>query len=137
MDTYTYVANYGNKILCRGYDDNGSRFNRKDDFYPVLFSNAKKTAKQNTEWKDLYGVPLYEIKPGSIRDCKDFIEQYKDVHGFEIFGMTNWVTQYISEEYPGTIKFSIEHTRVNIIDIETAVEGRSFDPSYKIKVRKL
>jgi DNA polymerase elongation subunit (family B) len=122
MDTYTYVANYGNKILSRGYDENGSRFNRKDDFYPVLFSNAKKTAKQNTEWKDLYGVPLYEINPGSIRDCKDFIEQYKDVHGFEIFGMTNWVTQYISEEYPGTIKFSIEHTRVNIIDIETAVE---------------
>lgn len=122
MDTYTYVANYGNKILSRGYTENGSRFNRKDDFYPTLFSNAKKTAKQATEWKDLYGTPLYEIKPGSIRECKDFIEQYKDVHGFEIYGMTNWVTQYISEEYPGTIKFNINHTRVNIIDIETAVE---------------
>lgn len=122
MDVYTYVANYGNKILSRGYAENGSRFNRKDDFSPTLFSSAKKTAKHPTEWKDLYGVPLYEIKPGSIRECKDFIEQYKDVHGFPIYGMTNWVTQYISEEYPGMIKFNIEHTRVNIIDIETAVE---------------
>jgi DNA polymerase elongation subunit (family B) len=122
MDTYTYVANIGNKILCRGYAENGSRFNRKDDFYPVLFSNAKKTAKQNTEWRDLYDKPLYEIKPGSIRECRDFIEQYKDVHGFEIFGMTNWVTQYISEEFPGTIKLNIKHTLINIIDIETAVE---------------
>lgn len=120
--TYTYVALAGSKILSRGYHANGERFNRKDDFYPTLFMNAKKTAKQLTEWKDLYGTPLYEIKPGSIRECKDFIERYKEVHGFEIFGMTNWITQYISEEFQGEIKLNIKHTRVNTLDIETAVE---------------
>ncbi len=121
MTTYTYVAQVGNKILSRGYNEDGSRFNMKEDFRPTLFTTSSKT-KQQTQWKDLYGKPLYEIRPGTIKDCRDFMEQYKDVHGFEIYGMTNWVTQYISEEYPGEIKLNTAHTRVNVIDIETSVE---------------
>ena len=121
MTTYTYVAQHGNKILSRGYHEDGSRFNRKDDFRPTLFTTSSKS-KQETKWRDLYGTPLYEIHPGTIRDCKDFMEQYSDVHGFEIYGMTNWVTQYISDEYPNEIKLNTAHTRINIIDIETSVE---------------
>lgn len=119
---YTYVAAYGNSILSRGYFDNGERFNKKTEFHPTLFSPSKKQVSLDTEWKDLYGVPMYEIKPGTIRECKDFIEKYKDVSGFEIYGMTNWVTQFISEEYPNDIKLKMAHTRVWFFDIETAVE---------------
>lgn len=118
---YTYVAAYGNSILSRGYFENGERFNKKTEFYPTLFTTSKKTT-QDTDWHDLYGNKMYEIRPGSIRECKDFIEKYKEVSGFEIYGMTNWVTQYISEEYPNNIKLKMNHTRVWFFDIETAVE---------------
>jgi len=121
QSTYTYVAVLGSKILSRGYHHNGERFNRKDDFSPTLFTTSKQ--KYDTPWRDLYGRPVYEVKPGTIRECKEFIEQYKDVHGFEIMGMTNWVTQYISEEYPTEVKLMPKYTRVNIIDIETSVEN--------------
>lgn len=121
--TYTYVSTYGNSILSRGYYKNGERFNLKQEFYPTLFTTSKKTAKQDTEWKDLYGKPVYEIKPGSIRETKEFLEQYKDVSGFELLGMTNWITQFISEEYPGDIKMNIAHTRVVFFDIETTIDN--------------
>lgn len=122
IKTYTYVYNYGNKILSRGYDQDGRRFDRKDDYFPTLFINSKKTQNQQTEWTDLYNRKLYEIQPGTIRDCRDFVEKYADVDGFEVFGMQNWVVQYISDNYPGEIQLSMEHTQVNIIDIETTVE---------------
>lgn len=119
--TYTYVAQYGNKILTRGYyEETGERFNRKDDFSPTLFVNSKKGSPA-TPWKDLYGKPLYEVKPGNIRDCKDFIEQYKEVDGFEVYGMTNWVTQYISEEYSHEVKLVPKFCNVATLDIETTV----------------
>jgi DNA polymerase elongation subunit (family B) len=121
MSTYTYVASVGNKILSRGYHADGSRFNRKDDFRPTLFTTSKQ--KHDTKWRDLYGNPVYEVNPGTIKDCRDYIEQYKDVHGFTIMGMTNWVTQYISEEYKGEIKLIPKFNRVNVIDIETTVEN--------------
>ena len=119
--TYTYVANVGNKILSRGYYDNGERFSEKDEFKPTLFTTSGSGKK--TAWKDLFGSPVYELNPGTIRDCKDFIEQYKEVHGFGIMGMTNWVTQFISEEYSDDIKLNMAHTRTTFLDIETSVEN--------------
>lgn len=120
--TYTYVTQYGNKILSRGYyDETGERFNRKDDFAPTLFINSKR-GNPDTPWRDLYGKKLYEIKPGTIKECKEFIEQYKDVDGFEVHGMTSWVTQFISEEYQHDIKLVPKFCNVASIDIETTVE---------------
>jgi hypothetical protein len=134
--TYTYVYNYGNKILSRGYDQDGRRFNRKDDYSPTLFINSKKNQDQQTDWADLHGRKLYEIQPGTIRDCRDFIEKYADVDGFEVFGMQNWIVQYISDNYPGEIQLSMEHTQVNIIDIETTVGSDKYPGDHVIKVRK-
>lgn len=119
IKTYTYVYNYGNKILSRGYDQDGRRYNNSDNYSPTLFTRS--STRKATSWHDLNGQPVYDIQPGSIRDCRDFIEQYKDVDNFEVMGMTNWVTQYISDEYPGEIMLNMARTQVNVIDIETTV----------------
>lgn len=120
--TYTFVASYGNKILCRGFEENGDRFVYKEDFRPTLFTYSKK-ANVKTEWKDLNGTPVYAVQPGTIKECREFIDQYKDVGGFEIIGNTNWVAQYISEEFNHELKVNMRKTRVNIVDIETSVEN--------------
>jgi DNA polymerase elongation subunit (family B) len=120
--TYTYVAQLGNNILSRGYHKDGSRFNHKEAFAPTLFVSSKPNASKEEAWTDLFGKKFYPVKPGNIRDCKDFMEKYDGVEGFTVTGMTNWVAQYISEEYPGEVIARPQFTRINIIDIETSTE---------------
>ncbi|MBO8603617.1 DNA polymerase, partial [Staphylococcus aureus] len=58
----------------------------------------------------------------TMRDCKDFIERYDGVQGFNVCGNTNYMTQFISTEYPKTIEWDIEQIKIFSIDIETSTE---------------
>lgn len=125
MATYTYISQIGNFIYSRGFYSNGERFNKKEAFAPTLFISSNRNNAKD-EWKDLYGNKLYPINPGNIRDCRDFIERYKDVEGFTVSGMTNWVVQYTAKEYPNKVEPNQSYTRILIFDIETAVEHGRF-----------
>ena len=125
--TYTYVSRRGSKILCRGFYENGERYLDKVDYEPTLFISGKKTNEK--PWHDIYGNKVYPVKPGSISDCKDFLDRYKDVEGFNVLGMTNWVSQYLSDEYNYEIHPDFNHTRVYTIDIETEIIDSFPDPS--------
>lgn len=118
---YTNVYPYGNKILVRGYDVNGKPYKQKIDFEPVLYVNNGKNDKP-TEWKTLDGKKVYAIKRSSMRDAKDFIEQYKDVEGFDVYGLNQFEYQYISDRYPGEIVADTSMIKICTVDIETATE---------------
>lgn len=117
---YTNVYQYGNKILVRGYKD-GRQFNRKVDFFPTLFVDSKKS-DQDSDWKTLDGKTVYPVKPGTIKETKEFLELYKDVHNFNIFGMTQYDYQYIAEEYPGDVSYEPSLIKIYTVDIETETE---------------
>ena len=119
---YTNVFAYGNKILLRGYDAKGISFKEKVDFQPTLFTTARKGNPPQSDWKTLNGQIAYEIKPGSMRETKDFVEMYTEVEGFPIYGMTQFEYQFISDRYPGEIEFDAAKIRIFTIDIETATE---------------
>lgn len=125
---YTNVAQRGNQIYVRGVKD-GRRYSGKVDFSPTLWIDAKKSAQQTTEWKTLEGTPVYPIKPGSINDCKQFVDSYKDVHNFNVFESPGNVYQYIAEEWPGEVKWSPNDIQVFTVDIETEVENGFPDPA--------
>lgn len=127
MSVYTYVGQLGNKIISRGYEDDGTRFIRKEDYSPTLFTYSNKPGAA-TEWTDLWGRPVYAITPGTIKDCRDYIQQYKDVSGFSVLGNTNWYVQYITDTYPDPITVNMNRIRINFMDIETTV-GTKF-PDY-------
>lgn len=114
---YTSAIQWGNSILLRGIDENGP-FQLKNQYLPTLFVNAKKESK----YKLLDGTSVDEIKPGGIRDCKDFVKRYEGVEGFPIFGQTNYVFQYLSDNYVGEIKYDSSKIRTHFIDIETENE---------------
>jgi len=118
---YTNVHQKRNQILVRGYED-GKRFQHTFDFVPTLFVPNKSIGVSSIPWKTLEGKPVYEITPGTISDCKDFISRYDGVEGFEIYGNTNYVVQYISDNYTGEVVFDIDKIRIFTIDIETATE---------------
>jgi hypothetical protein len=131
---YTSVIQYGNKILVRGYD-NGRSFSKKVDFQPTLFIDSKNT-KEPSDYKTLDGKTVYSIQPGTIRECKDFIEEYKDVHGFGIYGLNQYEYQYIAENYPGELAPDSSIIKIMTIDIETKTEGRDYGIRHEIKVRR-
>lgn len=115
---YTSAMQYGSKILLRGYKD-GVQFKRKVDFSPKLYISG---GRGETDWTTLDGKPVYEVQPGSIRDCKDFIERYKDVEGFSVYGNTNYAYQFISDTWTKEVKFDKDLIRIMSLDIETTTE---------------
>ncbi len=85
MEFYTSVTPVGDKMLVRGYE-NGRAYQRKLDFMPTLFVNAK----GDTKWQTLDGVPVEPINPGTIKETRDFVKRYDGVSGFDIYGQTNY-----------------------------------------------
>ena len=118
MEFYTSVVQYGSKMLVRGYDKNG-QFKRRDDFKPTIFVPSKTP----TEFKTLEGKFVAPLQAGTMKETREYIESYKDVQGFEIYGNNNFVAQYISDTYRGEIIGDNDLIKIVTIDIETATEG--------------
>ena len=124
MRFYTNVQMIGNKFLVRGYD-NGEHVMFKDEYSPTLFVKSNK----QTKYKTLDGEYVDEIKPGSVKDCREFYKKYDDVDGFKIYGNERYIYQYISDKYPeDEIKFDITKIKLLTIDIEVASENGFPDP---------
>ena len=114
MEFYTNLARYGNNILYRGYK-NGKRMSVKVPFSPTLYVPVEK----QTSFKSLDGKNVEPIKLESMRDAKEFMERYKDVANFDIYGNTNYVAQYVGEHWPtDEIQFDTNLINVTNIDIE-------------------
>ena len=115
MNFYTSVNRYGNNILYRGFED-GERVARKIPFMPTLYVPST----HETGWFNLQNQPVLPKTFDTMRDAGDFIKQYEGVDNFSIYGTTNYVTQYIAEQYPGEVKFDRDSVNVTTIDIEVA-----------------
>ena len=116
---YTNVQMIGNQFLVRGVE-NGKRFETRDEFFPTLFVKTKKQSK----YKTLNGEFVEPVKPGTVRDCREFYSKYENVDGFEIHGNDRYICQYISEKYPeNEIKFDISKIKLLTLDIEVASEA--------------
>jgi DNA polymerase elongation subunit (family B) len=119
MKFYTNIEQAGNRILVRGYE-NGDRVQYRVNFQPNLYIPCNK----QTDHKSLDGRYLKEVRPGSINDCRQFINQYEGVEGFEIHGNTRYLYQYINEAYPDDeIRFDSSLIRTFTLDIETGAEN--------------
>jgi DNA polymerase elongation subunit (family B) len=116
---YTNVQLIGNQFLVRGVE-NGKRFETRDEFFPTLFVNSKKESK----YKTLNGDNVEPIRPGTVRDCREFYKKYDEVDGFKIYGNDRYIYQYISEKYPeDEVKFDISKIKLVTLDIEVASES--------------
>ena len=118
MRYYTNVQMVGNDFLVRGYEG-GKSFTSREKFQPTMFVPSKK----KTKYKTLDGQYVQSIKPGTVRETREFVKTHSEVDGFEIFGNNRYIYQYISEKYPETeIKFDIKKMNLVTIDIEVQSE---------------
>lgn len=117
---YTVVEKYGNNLLYRGWE-NGKRVAEKIAFEPKLFL---KTDSQNPHYVSLVGKKPLKVKSfENTKAMRDFIETYKEVTNFEIFGTSNVVSQYIQERFPGKIEYDEKLISTFFYDIETDSVG--------------
>ena len=121
---YTNVQVYGSKILYRGLR-NGRKVLDRIDYHPTLFVASNKP----TKFKTVMGEYVSEIKPGTIRDCREFVKQYEDVDGFKIYGNQKYEYTFISDEHPHEVDWDIDLINICNIDIEVGSENGFPEPA--------
>lgn len=122
MSFYTNVFCLGNQILYRGVDSSGRRFKERVDYSPPLYVPSKN--KDECKYQTLEGKPVAEIRPGSIKECREFFKQYEGIQNFTIYGNNKYEFSYIAERHPEDhIDYDFSKIKIGYIDIETGSEN--------------
>lgn len=116
---YTYAWQYGNRVLTRGYRD-GKPFVEKDStFKPKLYVRSN----EESHIKGLFGEALKPIEFPTPSEAREFLEKYKDIGNYPIYGQTDLTYQYLSEKYPeDEIPFDMSQMSIWSLDIETTAD---------------
>ena len=124
MEFYTNVTRFGNTLLYRGYK-NGHRVQERVKFKPTLF-----VPDPRSDILALDGARVSGVQLDDMREAKDFVDRYKDMPNFKVYGNTNYVTQFIQEKFPGNIAFDPDQVNVGFYDIEVMkTENGYSDPA--------
>ena len=118
MSFYTNVQLVGDNIHYIGYED-GQRIQRKFKFSPTLFIVTKK----QTRWKTLDGRYAKPVRFESVREARQFVDQYKEVPNFEVHGYDRYLYQFISKEFPDEVDYDFKSMKIMSLDIEVACEN--------------
>ena len=130
MNFYTNVSLVGDGILYRAIE-NGIPVKRVIRYRPTLFVPSNK----ETPYRTLDNEFVDSIRPGSVSDCRDFIKKYEGIPNFSIYGNTDYVYQYIGDEFSDDVDYDMSKIVVAHIDIETTADNgfpQIEDPQEKV-----
>lgn len=111
---YVFVGKRGNNLLVR---DVGQQPKKVANFEYRLFEPVKEKTKY-TSWDSKYN--LEEINFQDIKEMTEYIENYKDISNFPIYGTPNPIHQYLSYNYSNDLMVDINDYHIDTVDIETA-----------------
>ena len=117
MKFYTNIVQWGNSLLLREVV-NGERINRKVRYSPTLYAPVTLP----TEWKTLDGQYVTPIKHQTIKEAKEWVENYKNQPNL-VHGSTMYPYNYLSESYPNRVKYDVDKILIVTIDIEVECEN--------------
>jgi len=120
---YTNVSISGRFILLRGVE-NDKRVRRKVEFRPTFFLSSQ----EKSEYKTLDGDYVKPIQSGTIPECREFLERYKGVDNFPVFGNNRYEYAYIADEYPDDILWDVSKILIAYLDIEVGSENGFPEP---------
>jgi len=120
---YTNVAAVGNNIFYRGVKG-GRRVKLKIAYRPTLYLPSSKP----TKFKTLDGDFVEPMKFENISEARDFVNRYKEVQNFKIFGNNNYAYTFIADEHKSMIEWDINEISIAVIDIEVGSENGFPDP---------
>jgi len=114
LKAYTNIEQYGNKIFHRYNEDGIAKIDViESDSFELFIKNS--SGKHKSFFGDTVMSKLFD----TIRDAKAFVDEYKGVTGFDIFGQTQYKYQYIQNHYPDDIVPDMSAFKIMNMDIET------------------
>jgi DNA polymerase elongation subunit (family B) len=122
-DFYTNICVSGKYILFRGVE-NDKRIRRKIEYRPTFFLPSQ----EQTEFTTLAGEFVKPIQPGTIPDCREFLERYESVDNFPIFGNNRYEYAFIADNFGDDILWDINKVCVAYLDIEVGSENGFPEP---------
>lgn len=123
MSFYTSVDVLGNRLVYRGYTDNGSPVSHRYEFEPTLFFPSD----VETGWKSFNGSPVRPRKFDSPNDMRDWIKQQSELSNPPLYyGMDRPVIQFIHEKFPHEIQF--DKSKINIVNLDIEVHSEDGFP---------
>jgi len=127
MMFYTNVYQWGDSLLVRAIENN-KRIAKRVRYEPTLFVPVQK----QTSFTTLDGKFLTPMKFTSMKEAKEFVEQYKDQPHL-VFGHTQYAYTYIADKYPEDIKWDYNKLLLITIDIEVECENGFPNPRQSIE----
>jgi len=124
---YTNVHQWGDNLLVRAIENN-KRVAKRVRYEPTLFVPVQK----QTSFTTLDGKFLTPMKFTSMKESKEFVEQYKDQPHL-VFGHTQYAYTYIADKYPEDIKWDYSKLLLITIDIEVECENGFPNPRQSIE----
>jgi len=110
---YTNVFRAGNYLYVREVRD-GKRRKFKTEYKPTLYTTT--TCQSTLHAPD--GTAVEATNPGTMQDCYQFLQKYKGVDNFRIYGNTAYEYAYINETYPTHIEYKSSEIVICNLDIE-------------------
>ena len=117
MNFYTNIVRWGNNLLLREIV-NGERVNTRVKYSPTLYAPVLK----QTSHKTLDGKYVTPIKHETMKDAKEWAEQYKN-QPHMVYGNTLYAYSYLSEEYPDRVNWNMDNILLITLDIEVECEN--------------
>ena len=110
---YTNVYRAGNYLYVREVNE-GKRRKFKTEYKPTLYITT--TKKSTLHAPD--GTPVEPLQPGTMGECYQFLQKYKGVDNFRVYGNTGYEYAYINETYPVHIDYKWNELVICNLDIE-------------------
>ncbi len=131
MSFYTNVSGRGANLLHRGWNKDGTRIHEKVPFRPRLFVPTNK--RTDSPWRTIDGTIVDEVDFESGYEAGKFIEQYKDVNGFAIYGDIDPCYQFLGKTYPNEVDYDPSLVRTMYLDIEVESENGFATPGNPVE----
>ena len=106
---YTNCVVIGDNVLYRGIDKNGCRESEKIPYKPSLFVLSNTQSKYTT----IDEKNVSKISFENISEARNFVEQYKEVDNYPIFGNTQYQYAFIADVTPEEIVLKYNPSNTN------------------------
>jgi len=111
---YTNVSQYGNHLYVRGFNEDGSRMQRRFVYEPYLFVPSTTT----TGYTDIHGNHVQKKMFDNIRHARDFIKKYEEVEGFNVYGLDRYPYVFIYDHFRNQ---EVDTSKINVVNIDIEV----------------
>ncbi|MBE44843.1 MAG: DNA polymerase [Thaumarchaeota archaeon] len=117
MKFYTNAIQWGNFLLIREVN-NGERRSYRVKYSPTLYAQVEKP----TNFKTLSGKYTTPIKFDTIKESKEWLDQYKDQKHL-VYGNTSHIYSYLNENYEDPCPWDKDQILIVTLDIEVQCEN--------------